>query len=62
VIAGALGGLRASCSERQVREPSLSSWQRSGELLIMVIFGGMGTLNGAIISAAAFSRENGFPD
>jgi branched-chain amino acid transport system permease protein len=30
------------------------SWQRSGELLIMVIFGGMGTLNGAIIGAAAF--------
>ena len=30
------------------------SWQRSGELLIMVILGGIGTLNGAIIGAAAF--------
>ena len=30
------------------------SWQRSGELIIMVILGGMGTLNGAIIGAAAF--------
>ena len=30
------------------------SWQRSGELLIMVIFGGIGTLNGAIVGAAAF--------
>ena len=29
-------------------------WQRSGELLIMVIFGGIGRLNGAIIGAAAF--------
>jgi branched-chain amino acid transport system permease protein len=30
------------------------SWQRSGDFLIMVIFGGMGTLNGAILGAAAF--------
>ena len=29
------------------------SWQRSGDLLIMVILGGMGTLNGAIVGAAA---------
>jgi branched-chain amino acid transport system permease protein len=34
--------------------PAYMSWQRSGELLIMVILGGMGTLNGAIIGAAAF--------
>ena len=34
--------------------PAYMSWQRSGELLIMVIFGGIGTLNGAIIGAAAF--------
>jgi branched-chain amino acid transport system permease protein len=30
------------------------SWQRSGELIIMVLLGGMGTLYGAIIGAAAF--------
>ena len=30
------------------------SWQRSGELLIMVILGGVGTLYGAIIGAAAY--------
>jgi branched-chain amino acid transport system permease protein len=30
------------------------SWQRSGELVIMVLMGGMGTLYGAVIGAAAF--------
>ena len=30
------------------------SWQRSGELIIMVLFGGIGTLHGAIVGAAAF--------
>jgi branched-chain amino acid transport system permease protein len=30
------------------------SWQRSGELLIMIIFGGIGTLDGAIVGTAAF--------
>ena len=30
------------------------TWQRSGELIVMVVLGGMGTLHGAIIGAAAF--------
>jgi branched-chain amino acid transport system permease protein len=30
------------------------SWQRSGELIIMVLLGGMGSLYGAIIGAAAY--------
>jgi branched-chain amino acid transport system permease protein len=30
------------------------AWQRSGDLLVMVILGGMGTLHGAIVGAAAF--------
>ena len=30
------------------------SWQRSGELVIMVLMGGVGTLYGAILGAAAF--------
>jgi branched-chain amino acid transport system permease protein len=30
------------------------AWQRSGDLLIMVVLGGMGTLDGAIIGAAVF--------
>jgi branched-chain amino acid transport system permease protein len=29
------------------------SWQRSGELIVMVLLGGLGTLNGAIIGTAA---------
>jgi branched-chain amino acid transport system permease protein len=30
------------------------TWQRSGELIVMVVLGGLGTLHGAIIGAAAF--------
>jgi branched-chain amino acid transport system permease protein len=30
------------------------SWQRSGDLIIMVVLGGLGTLNGAIVGAAAY--------
>ena len=30
------------------------SWQRSGELIIMIIFGGLGTLHGAIIGSLAY--------
>jgi branched-chain amino acid transport system permease protein len=34
--------------------PAYMTWQRSGELLIMVILGGVGTLYGAIIGACAY--------
>jgi branched-chain amino acid transport system permease protein len=34
--------------------PAYMTWQRSGELLIMVILGGVGTLYGAIIGAGAY--------
>ena len=34
--------------------PAYMSWQRSGELLVMVLMGGVGTLQGAILGAAAF--------
>jgi branched-chain amino acid transport system permease protein len=56
VIAGAIGGLSGFllANATEFVSPAYMSWQRSGELLIMVIFGGMGTLNGAIIGAAAF--------
>ena len=30
------------------------TWQRSGELIFMVVLGGLGTLHGAILGAAAF--------
>ena len=56
VIAGMLGGLSGFllANATDFVSPAYMSWQRSGELLIMVIFGGMGTLHGAILGAAAF--------
>jgi branched-chain amino acid transport system permease protein len=56
VIAGMIGGLSGFLlgNATDFVSPAYMSWQRSGELLIMVILGGMGTLNGAIIGAAAF--------
>jgi branched-chain amino acid transport system permease protein len=56
LIAGALGGLSGFLlgNATDFVSPAYMSWQRSGELLIMVILGGLGTLNGAIIGAAAF--------
>jgi branched-chain amino acid transport system permease protein len=56
VIAGMLGGLSGFLlgNATDFVSPAYMSWQRSGELLIMVILGGIGTLNGAIIGAAAF--------
>ena len=56
VIAGMLGGLSGFllANATDFVSPAYMSWQRSGELLIMIIFGGLGTLNGAIIGTAAF--------
>ncbi len=56
VIAGALGGLSGFLLANAIEfvSPSYMSWQRSGELIIMVLFGGLGTLHGAIVGAAAF--------
>jgi branched-chain amino acid transport system permease protein len=34
--------------------PAYMTWQRSGELMVMVILGGIGTLWGAILGALAF--------
>lgn len=56
VIAGAIGGLSGFllANATEFVSPSFMSWQRSGELIIMVLFGGLGTLHGAIVGAAAF--------
>jgi branched-chain amino acid transport system permease protein len=56
VIAGMLGGLAGFllANATEFVSPAYMSWQRSGDLLIMIIFGGIGTLNGAVIGAAAF--------
>jgi len=56
VIAGCLGGLSGFllANTTEFVSPAYMSWQRSGELIIMVIFGGIGTLHGAIVGAAAY--------
>ena len=52
MIAGLAGCLLANQSE--FISPAYMTWQRSGELIFMVVLGGIGTLHGAIIGAAAF--------
>lgn len=56
VIAGMIGGLAGFLLANVVEfvSPAYMSWQRSGELIIMVLFGGIGTLYGAIVGAASF--------
>ncbi|MGL4635639.1 MAG: branched-chain amino acid ABC transporter permease [Beijerinckiaceae bacterium] len=51
-IAGLAGFLLANLTE--FVSPAFMSWQRSGELIVMVVMGGMGSLHGAIIGAALF--------
>ena len=51
-LAGVAGFLLANTAN--FVSPAYMSWQRSGELIIMVVLGGLGTLYGAIIGAAAF--------
>ena len=56
VIAGTLSGLAGFllANATEFVSPAYMSWQRSGELIIMVLLGGIGTLHGAIVGAAAF--------
>jgi|SRR5450631_1352745 branched-chain amino acid transport system permease protein len=56
VVSGALGGLSGFllANATDFVSPAYMSWQRSGDLLIMVIFGGMGRLYGAVIGALAY--------
>jgi branched-chain amino acid transport system permease protein len=56
VIAGALAGLSGFllANATEFVSPAYMSWQRSGELIVMVLLGGVGTLNGAIIGTAAY--------
>jgi branched-chain amino acid transport system permease protein len=56
VIAGALAGLAGFllANATEFVSPAYMSWQRSGELIVMVLLGGLGSLDGAIIGAAAY--------
>lgn len=51
-ITGLAGVLLANLSEFVA--PAYMSWHRSGELLAMVVLGGLGTLHGAIVGAFLF--------
>jgi len=56
VIAGTLCGLAGAllANLTQYASPAYMSWPRSGELIIMVVLGGMGSLSGALFGAVAF--------
>lgn len=56
VISGMIAGL-AGCllaNQAEFVSPAFMTWQRSGELIFMVVLGGLGSLHGAIIGAAAY--------
>ncbi len=52
VLTGLAGALLANLTEFVA--PAYLSWHRSGELLAMVVLGGLGTLQGAVIGALLF--------
>lgn len=56
VISGMIAGLSGFFLANQTEfvSPAFMSWQRSGELIFMVVLGGVGSLHGAIIGALAF--------
>lgn len=56
-IAGALAGLAGYLSAMQfgIVNPELLSWHQSGNVLLMLILGGTGTLYGAVTGAFAFA-------
>jgi len=54
IIAGAGAGLAGAMIANQTEyvSPGLMHWTRSGEILVMVLLGGMGTLFGPVLGAA----------
>ncbi len=56
VIAGAGAGLAGAliANHTEFVGPGLLHWTRSGEIMVMVILGGMGTLAGPVFGAAGF--------
>lgn len=57
VIAGALAGLAGFllASRDGLVNPELLAWHSSGEVLLMIILGGLGHLRGAVIGAVVFT-------
>jgi branched-chain amino acid transport system permease protein len=56
VIAGALCGLAGALLANHTNfiSPALMHWTRSGDLIVMVVLGGLGSLFGPLIGATAF--------
>lgn len=56
MIAGAGAGLAGAllANQTEYTSPGLLHWTLSGELMVMVILGGLGTLYGPVLGAAAF--------
>lgn len=56
IISGMIAGLSGFLLANQTEfvSPAFISWQRSGELIFMVVLGGVGSLHGAILGALAF--------
>ena len=52
VMCGVAGAFLANLTE--FITPEYMHWTRSGEILVMVVMGGMGTLSGAVLGSAAF--------
>ncbi len=56
VIAGAMGGVAGALlvNHTEYLTPEFMHWTRSGEIMFMVILGGMGTLAGPVLGALVF--------
>ncbi|MEQ9257821.1 MAG: branched-chain amino acid ABC transporter permease [Roseovarius sp.] len=56
VIAGVLAAIAGVlwATHASFVSPSLGAWQRSGDLIVMVVLGGMATRNGALVGALFF--------
>ncbi|MEO0821122.1 MAG: branched-chain amino acid ABC transporter permease [Pseudomonadota bacterium] len=56
VVAGVIAGVAGFLLAHQAEfvSPAAAAWQRSGDLIIMVVLGGMGTRNGPLLGALVF--------
>jgi branched-chain amino acid transport system permease protein len=53
VIAGMIAGLAGvlTAQQNEFVSPALATWQHSGDLLVILVIGGLGSRNGAILGA-----------
>jgi len=56
IIAGVIAAIAGVLLANQAEfvSPATAAWQRSGDLIIVVVLGGMGTRSGAVLGALAF--------